>query len=193
MISTEIPTRLLLAIRHGDEEAKEKLLSIVYATLYKVAQRQLERLRPGRTLDTTALVHEAFLKLFDESQVTFQDKTHFFALSATVMRQILVDYSRRRRAAKRGGGLPPVPLHASPEPTLQIEHRVVKILDLDTALTRLAALNTRLSQVVELRFFGGFSIEETAQVLAISPRTVIEDWRKARAFLYRMLNQHEAG
>lgn len=192
MASTDIPSQLLIAIRHGDEEAKEKLLSIVYATLYKVAHQQLERLRPGQTLNTTALVHEAYLKLFDHTTLTIHDQTHFFALSATVMRQILVDYARKRLSKKRGSGRPPLPLHPSHEPTLQIEHRVIKILDLDAALTRLAALNARLSQVVELRFFGGFSIEETAQALAISPRTVREDWRKARAFLYRTLTQEEA-
>lgn len=192
IVPEEIPTHLLVALRHGDEQAKEKLFSLVYATLREMAHRQLKRLRPGQTLDTAALLHEAYLKLFDQSRLTIQDQTHFFALSATIMRHNVIDYARKRQAQKRGGDAAPASLHPEQGPAFQFEERVVNILDLDAALSRLAALSARLGQVVELRFFGGLSVEETAQVLRISPRTVKEDWRKARAFLYRALIQEEA-
>ncbi len=189
MASKEIPTRLLLALGQGNEEAKEKLFLLVYDTLREMAHGQLGRLRPGQTLDTTALVHGAYLKLFDQTALTIQDQTHFFALSATVMRQIVIDYARKRQAQKRGGRVAPVSLHSGQEPVFQFEDRVTKILDLDAALTHMATFNARLSQVVELRFFGGLSVVETARVLGVSPRTVKEDWRKARAFLHRFLDQ----
>lgn len=189
MASKEIPTRLLLALGQGNEEAREKLFLLVYDTLREMAHGQLGRLRPGQTLDTTALVHEAYLKLFDQTALTVHDQTHFFALSARVMRHIVIDYARKRQAQKRGGPVEPVSLHSGQEPAFQFEDRVTKILDLDAALTHMATFNARLSQVVELRFFGGLSVVETARVLGVSPRTVKEDWRKARAFLNRFLDQ----
>lgn len=189
MASKEIPTRLLLALGQGNEEAREKLFLLVYDTLREMAHGQLGRLRPGQTLDTTALVHEAYLKLFDQTALTVHDQTHFFALSATVMRHIVIDYARKRQAQKRGGPVEPVSLHSGQEPAFQFEDRVTKILDLDAALTHMATFNARLSQVVELRFFGGLSVVETALVLGVSPRTVKKDWRKARAFLHRFLGQ----
>ncbi len=192
MASEIISAQLLADLRRGDEAARDRLFSLVYALLREQAHEQLGRLRPGQTLGTTALVHETYLRLRTQTALTVQDQSHFFALCATVMRQILLDYARRRQTQKRGGGALPTPLHEAEEPVLQIEDRVVRILDLDAALTRLSTLNARLAQIVELRFFAGLSVEETARVLAVSERTVKEDWRKARAFLYRVLYPSDA-
>ena len=184
-----IPTRLLIALGQGHEKARDELIRHVYTALSQMAHRQLRRLRPGQTLDTSALVHSAYLKLFDQTRLTLQDQAHFFALSAMVMRQIVIDYARKRQAQKRNGHVVSTPLSLRHEAAFQIEDRLAQILDLDAALTYLVTLNARLGQVVELRFFGGLSVNETAQVLGVSPRTVKADWRKARAFLHRALHQ----
>lgn len=163
----------------------DELVPLVYDELRVIARRQLRRQWGGHTLDTTALVHEAYLKLSDPSRADFHDRAHFLAVAATAMRQILVDYARRRTARKRRGDgvrLPPVGAPAGGE------DRAAEMLAVDEALTSLSALDGRLARLVELRFYGGLTVEETAEVLEVSERTVKRDWRKARAFLYRALS-----
>jgi RNA polymerase sigma factor (TIGR02999 family) len=176
-------TGLLAALREGDRGALDRLFPLVYRELHDRAHRQLARRRPGDTLSTTALVHEAYLKLTDSAHQSYQDRVHFFAVASRAMRQILVDYARRTAAAKRGGG------HAvslDPEAVADLG-RAEELLALDEALTHLEKLDGRLARIVELRFFGGLSVEETSDALEISPRTVKRDWRKARAFLYQAI------
>jgi RNA polymerase sigma factor (TIGR02999 family) len=177
---------LLLDVREGETGAVEDLYGAVYDDLRQMAHFQLRRRQPGATLNTTALVHEAYIKLFDQSRVSVQDRSHFFALSARAMRQILVDYFRRGQAQKRGGGLTAWSLHESQVP---IEARGDVLLALDEALTRLTALNERLAQVVEYKFFGGMTEEEIATILDLTPRTVRSDWRKAKMWLTRELSE----
>ncbi|HRC84036.1 MAG TPA: ECF-type sigma factor [Thermoanaerobaculia bacterium] len=172
-------TRLLRASAAGDREAFDRLMPLLYGDLRRIAHRQLGRLRPGQTWNTTALVHEVYLKLADKDG-DYQDRAHFFALSARAMRQILVDYSRRRNAAKRGGVQVAETLdenfHAAAAEAEQV-------LALEQALARLAELDPRLVQVVECRVFAGYTEEETAQALAISLRSVQRYWMRARAWL----------
>ena len=177
-------TKLLISLREGAEEAGEQLFPAIYDELCKIAHRELNQRRSNQTLNTKALVHEAYLKLIDQSQAGWDDRSHFFAVAALAMRHILVDHARRRNAQKRGGNAPRTLLD---EEQINIEECAGHLVALDEALTQLAALNERLSRVVELRFFGGLSIEETAGLLATSARTVKRDWRKARAFLYGQL------
>jgi RNA polymerase sigma factor (TIGR02999 family) len=177
-------TRMLVALRGGDNEVMNALFAAVYDELHGIAHRKLGYLRAGETLNTTALVHEAYLKLVDQSGVSWQDRAHFFAVSAKVMRHILVDYARRRLAKKRGGDVQTIVIDDS---KLGTGERASEIVALDSALSQLSELNERLSKIVELRFFGGLSVEEAAEVLKVSPRTVKRDWRKARAFLYQAL------
>lgn len=177
-------TRLLAAYRAGDRNAVNQLFSVIYNELHEAAHRQLARGRPGDTLGTTALVNECYLKLVDSAQRSFEDRRHFLAVAAKAMRQIVVDYARRNAALKRGGGL----AAASLDPAqLADPGRSEEIVALDEAVTRLAAIDDRLARLVECRFFGGLSVEETAEVLEISPRTVKRDWRKARALLFDSL------
>ena len=180
-------THLLHAHRQGERDASDRLFSLVYDELREMAHRQLLRRRPGRTMNTTALVHEAYLKLFDRAESSWEDRAHFMAVSARAMRHILVDHARRVRAEKRGGGA-----HRT-ELTTNIGGKDFRfeILDLDDGLQQLAALNPRLSKVVELRFFGGLSVKETAEVLGVTTRTVDRDWYKAKAFLYLHLRGPE--
>jgi RNA polymerase sigma factor (TIGR02999 family) len=173
-------TDLLLQLRGGSPEAMERLFALVYEELRRVAHRQLQRERPGHTLGTTGLVHEAYLKLVDQTRVEWQDRAHFFRVAAWAMRRILVDYARRYRAVRRGGGLE----HVSLEEGAAIAERAETLLALDEALERLATLSERLSQVVECRYFGGLTEEETAQALGVTTRTVQRDWAKARGWLY---------
>jgi RNA polymerase sigma factor (TIGR02999 family) len=188
-------TRLLAAVREGDGNAMDRLMAMVYDELHAMARRQLRRRNPGQTLTTTALVHEAYLKLVDHPGATWQDRAHFLSVAALAMRHILVDSARRRVAKKRGGEGIRVPLEdlhlGNEEPSA--ETRAVEILSLDRALTSLAGLNERLSRLVELRFFGGLNEEETAEVMGTSERTVRRDWRKARAFLFQALGGEAAG
>ena len=177
-------TRLLLALRNGTDEAHAQLFPAIYDELCKIAHRQLNQRRSNQTLSTKALVHEAYLKLIDQAQARWDDRTHFFAVAAIAMRHILVDHARRRKAQKRGGHAQRTLLD---EALINVEACAGQLVALDEALTRLTDLSERLSRVVELRFFGGLSIDETATVLATSPRTVKRDWRKARAFLYSEL------
>ncbi|MBI1766088.1 MAG: sigma-70 family RNA polymerase sigma factor [Acidobacteria bacterium] len=179
-------TQLLLAWGAGDEAALAQLMPLVYAELRQVAARHLRRQRPGHTLQTTALVNEAYLRLIDSSQVRWQNRAHFFAVSAQLMRRILVDFARSRQNLKRGGGAQQVSLD---EALAVAPERGADLLALDDALTRLAALNPRQAQVVELRYFGGLSEEESAEALKVSLRTVQRDWKLARLWLYRELNQ----
>ncbi|HEY2289860.1 MAG TPA: sigma-70 family RNA polymerase sigma factor [Thermoanaerobaculia bacterium] len=182
-------TRLLAAARQGDGGAMDRLMPLVYDELRAVARRQLRRLRPGQTLDTTALVHEAYLRLVDQTAAAWQDRAHFLSVAGVAMRHILVDAARRRIAKKRGGeGLRITFDELRPgQDGTDASRRAVEILDLDEALTSLAARNERLRRLVELRFFAGLTEEETAQTLGTSERTVRRDWLKARAFLFLAL------
>lgn len=173
-------TRMLDDWRRGDVSAVDRLLPAVYREMRDLARAQLRRLRPGNTLDTTALVHEAYLKLVDHTRADLRDRNHFFAVASRAMRQILVDHARARAAQKRGGGMDALPLEEDGTP---VAARAAEIVAVDQALTRLEALDPRLVRLVELRFFSGLSVEETAEVLDVSDRTVKRDWQKARALL----------
>jgi RNA polymerase sigma factor (TIGR02999 family) len=179
-------TNLLLAWGEGEEAALEKLMPLVYEELRRLARSYMNRQRPGHTLQTTALVNEAYLRLIDSSQVQWQNRAHFFAVSANLMRRILVDFARSRGNLKRGGGTQRISL----EQALEISaDRSAELVALDDALKTLATMNSRQSQIVELRYFGGLSEEEVATVLKISTRTVRRDWSLARAWLYRELTK----
>ena len=177
-------TQLLQAWSAGEPGALEKLTPLVYRELHRLAKRYMAQERSGHTLQTTALVNEAYLRLVGSSQVSWQDRTHFFAVSAQVMRHILVDFARSRRYQRRGGGEERVSLEEGVVVSRQQSGAVVAV---DEALKVLEAVDRRKSQVVELRFFGGLSVEETAQALGVSPETVLRDWRLAKAWLLREL------
>lgn len=179
-------TGLLLAWRGGDGSALDRLFPLVYDELRHIAHRQLGRERPDHTLQTTALVHEAYLKLVDQTRAQLSDRTHFFAVAARAMRRILVDYARRHRAAKRGGAQAPASLD---DTTLVADQRADTLLGLDEALARLAEVDERLSRVVECRFFGGLTEEETADALGVTARTVRRDWIKAKGWLHQALQE----
>jgi RNA polymerase sigma factor (TIGR02999 family) len=180
-------TGLLTAMGDGDALARDRLFALVYGELRARARQQLARMRPGETLDTTALVHEAYLKLASRAQANYTDRAHFFAVASRAMRQILVDYARRASAQKRGGGASAVSLDDD-DPGCGVPTHADALLALDAALARLAVLDERLARVVELRFFGGLSVEETAEALQSSPRTVKRDWRKARILLFEAVS-----
>jgi RNA polymerase sigma factor (TIGR02999 family) len=183
-------TGLLLAWRSGHTNAADQLFSAVYDDLRRVARHQLRRERAGHTLDTTALVHEAYFRLVDQTRTDWTDRAQFFAIASRVMRRILVDHARRRRAGKRGGARVAVTLGAADDhvstPSLGDE-RAGTLLAVDDALTRLAERDSRLARVVECRFFGGLTDRETGEVLGITERTVQRDWAKAKDWLYREL------
>jgi RNA polymerase sigma-70 factor (ECF subfamily) len=179
-------TELLAAWGRGDEQALEQLMPLVYRELRRLAHGRLGRERSGHSLQTTDLVHEAFLRLVDQQEAGWQNRSHFFAVAAQMMRRILVDYARARQYAKRGGGAEQVELD---EAMLVTSERAAEVVALDEALLRLAELDPRKSQVVELRFFGGLSIEETAEILDVSPGTVMRDWTLAKAWLQREISQ----
>lgn len=178
-------TQLLLAWNEGDESALEKLVPLVYEELRRLAKRRMRLERPDHTLQTTALINEAYLRLVDVRNVRWQNRAHFFALCAGLMRRILVDYARTRHYAKRGGGAQPVsldqPLPVAPE-------RSPDLVAVDDALHALAEVDARKAQVVELRFFGGLTADETAEVLKVSPETVRRDWKLAKVWLLRKLS-----
>lgn len=177
--------RLLTQARFGGREALDALFPVVYDELRGLARAQLGRFRPGETLNTTALVHEAYLKLVDHSRATFNDRKHFFTVAALAMRQIVVDYARRRAAQKRGGGAVHAQLDELDGSAVPVEAQAAAILALDGALTRLSGVDERLVRVVELRFFAGLSVEQAAELLEVSTATVKRDTRAARAFLVR--------
>src|SRR5208283_804273 len=185
MPSSHDVTQLLKAWTTGDEQALEKLTPMVYEQLHRVAQRCMAGERPGHTLQTTALVNEVYLRLVDCAKVNWQDRAHFFAVSAQLMRRILIDFARSRGYQKRGGGLAQVSLDeaatvcSEPDPNL---------VELDDALKSLAEVDARKSKVVELKFFGGLSTDETAEVLRVSAETVVRDWRLAKVWLLREMS-----
>ena len=178
-------TQALLDAYDGDKVAEDRLWAIVYPRMREIAHRELLGERRGQTLNTTALVHEAYLKLVDQTRCTWRNRAQFFALACRAMRRILVDHARHRNAQRRQAQKDPVPLEAA---VAIAETRSEDLLALDEALTRLAAMNERLGKVVECRFFGGLSVEETAEVLGVSTRTVERDWKRAQAHLYRALH-----
>jgi RNA polymerase sigma factor (TIGR02999 family) len=175
-------TQLLVAWGDGDQAARDELMPLVYEELRRLAHQCLRRERPGHTLQTSALLNEAYLRLVDQKNIHWQDRSHFFGIAARLMRQVLVDYARKRRYAKRGGDARRVSLD---EAMIASEERAADVVALDDALKSLAEIDPRQSQIVELRFFGGLSIEETAEVLAVSPGTVMRDWTLAKAWLRR--------
>ena len=177
-------TDLLLQIRVGDPGAMDRLFPLVYDRLRHMAHQALRREHPDHTLGTTGLIHEAYLKLVDQTRAEWRDRAHFYAVAALAMRRILVDYARRHRRAKRGGGQRPVSLD---EGAVSLDQRADNLVALDEALTRLAELSPRLSRVVECRFFGGLTEGEIAEALGVTARTVKRDWAKARGWLYQEL------
>ncbi len=179
-------TALLHACREGDPEAREQLYAVVYDHLRHVARAQLRREQHGHTLNTTALVHEAWFRLADPGRLAAQDRSHFLAIAARAMRQVLVDHARRHNAERRGAGVRPLDLDAH---EIAVQDRADQLVELDEALARLAAFAPRLAQVVECRFFGGLTEEETAAVLSVTERTVRRDWVKARAWLQAELGE----
>ena len=181
-------TKLLAAWGNGDETARDELMPLVYQELHRLAHHYMNRERPGHTLQTSALVNEAFVRLIDQKDVQWQNRAHFFGIAAQMMRRILVDHARSRASAKRGGGAPHVSLA---EVAIVSDERAAEVVALDNALLNLAAVDERKSQIVELRFFGGLSIEETAEVLAVSPGTVMRDWTLAKAWLRRAVTSDE--
>jgi RNA polymerase sigma-70 factor (ECF subfamily) len=175
---------LLRAWSNGDQSALEKLTPFVYDELHRLAHSYMQRERSGHSLETTALVNEAYIRLVDYKRMQWQNRAHFFAISAQLMRRILVDHARRHNL-KRGGNLQRVPLE---EIAVVDSERGADLVALDDAMTALARLDARKVQVVEMRFFGGLSVEETAEVLNISPVTVMRDWSTAKAWLYREMS-----
>ncbi|MGH9661592.1 MAG: sigma-70 family RNA polymerase sigma factor [Bryobacteraceae bacterium] len=182
-------TQLLKAWSQGDMAALEKLTPLVYDELRRLAHRYMGRERAGHTLQATALVNEAYLRLVDASSVQWENRTHFFAVSAQVMRRILVDFARSRNYQKRGGGARDVSLDEALVVSLD---RASEMVALDDALSALSAVDARKARVVELRFFGGLSVEETAQVLGVSVETVQRDWKLAKVWLLRELQRGES-
>ncbi|HVO78534.1 MAG TPA: sigma-70 family RNA polymerase sigma factor [Candidatus Bathyarchaeia archaeon] len=178
-------TRLLQAWSNGDERALEKLIPLVYDELHRLARRYMAGERSGHTLQTSALVNEAYLRLVDAQRLNWQNRAHFFGVSAQLMRRILVDFARSRRSLKRGGDTLTVSLE---EGSIVSRARGADVVALDDALKTLAAMDARRSRVVELRFFGGLSAEESAEVLKVSPETVLHDWKLAKVWLLRQLS-----
>jgi RNA polymerase sigma factor (TIGR02999 family) len=180
-------TRLLQEWSDGDSAALDKLLPLVYQELRRMARRYMGQQQPGHTLQTTALIHEAYLRLVGQEEKRWENRAHFYGVAAQAMRHILVDYARARHTAKRGGEARAVSLE---EAAIVSDERAAELVALDDALETLARLSPRQSRVVELRYFGGLSVAETAEVLKISPDTVMSDWSQAKAWLYRTLNRN---
>ena len=188
--STHEVTQLLKAWTTGDEQALEKLTPLVYEQLHRAAQHYMAGQRSGHILQATALVNEVYLQLIDCGQMNWQDRAHFFAMSAHLMRRILIDFARSRGSLKRGGGALQISLDEAPSVGSEPDPNLVA---LDDALKALAAVDERESKVVELRFFGGLSIKETAEVLKVSVETVQRDWRLAKMWLLREMSQGNQG
>jgi RNA polymerase sigma factor (TIGR02999 family) len=183
--SSQPVTELLLAWSNGDQTALERLAPLVYGELHRLARRYMAQERPDHTLEATALVHEAYLRLVDSKNMHWQNRAHFFAVSAQLMRRILVDFARSRRYQKRGGERRQVSLD---EALVVSRERAADLVALDDALRALAKLDPRKSRVVELRFFGGLSVEEAAETLGVSGDTVMRDWKLAKVWLLRELS-----
>ena len=178
--ATHEVTKLLKDWGAGDKSALDNLMPLVHDELHRLARQHMRREQPGHLLQTSALVNEAYLRLVDASQVDWQNRAHFFGIAARLMRRILVDDARRRHRDKRGGCAIPVPLDEAADLP---QEQAANLVSLDDALKALAAIDPRQSEIIELRFFGGMSIEETAEVLKVSPGTVARDWTFARAWL----------
>jgi RNA polymerase sigma factor (TIGR02999 family) len=187
--SVERVSKLLLNWGQGDQNAREELIPLVYVELRRIARRYLWQERPDHTLQSGALVHEAYLRLLHEKTPQWQNRAHFFGVAAQLMRHILVDHARSRLAAKRGAGAPRLTLDSN---ISLPQKREVDLVELDDALTKLAMLDPQQSRLIELRFFGGLSIEETSLVLGVSPATVKREWATARAWLQREMRQKGA-
>ena len=185
MLSTQSVSLLLDQWNSGDREALDQLMPLIYEELRKMARRYMRQQNPGHTLQTTALIHEAYLRMVKQPEKQFQNRTHFFGVAAQAMRHILVDYARARNTNKRGGGVRPISLE---EAALVTQDRAVELVAFDDALKELERLSKRQSQVVELRYFGGLSVDETATVLEVSPDTVMRDWSMAKTWLHRALS-----
>jgi RNA polymerase sigma factor (TIGR02999 family) len=181
-------TELLVGWSNGDKEALDRIVPIVYDELRKQAARYLRRERAGHTLQTTALIHEAYIRLVDQKNVRWQNRAHFFGISAQLMRRILVDHARTKGRAKRGGSDIRVSLD---DTNLIAKGTDLDIIAVDEALERLAQIDEQQSKIVELRFFSGLTVEETAEVLKISPATVKRDWSMAKAWLHREISRNE--
>ena len=184
--SSQEVTRLLLAWRNGDQEALERLTPLVYAELRRMAHRFMRRERPDHTLQSSALVNEAYIRLIDCHQVDWQNRAHFFGIAAQMMRQILIDHARRHARARRGGGLRQVSFE---ETAVVSVERAAELIALDDALNDLAAFDISKSRIVELRFFGGLTNEEVGEVMGMTLRTVEREWRKAKAWLRRAISK----
>ena len=182
-------TQLLRAWSDGQREAFAKLMPLVYSELHRLARHYMRRESPGHILQTSALVNEAYIRLIDANRVNWQNRAHFYAISAELMRRILVEFARSHQSQKRGGGIRPVSL----EDGLETAPERLDLAALDDALKALAAFDLRKSRVVELRFFGGLSVEETAAVLKVSPETVKRDWKLAKVWLLRELSGKDDG
>jgi RNA polymerase sigma-70 factor, ECF subfamily len=184
--STQEVTRLLIEWGNGNHSALEQLMPLVYAELHKMARRYMNRQNPPHTLQTTALIHEAYLRLAGDSAKLWQNRAHFFGVAAKAMRHVLVDHARARCSVKRGGVVRAFRLDEEIDTSGE---RMAQLIALDDALIDLAKLHPRQSEVIELRFFGGLSVEETVEVLKVSPETVMRDWRIAKAWLHGELNR----
>jgi len=181
-------TQLLVDWSNGNQAALDQLMPLVYTELRQLAHRYMRRERLGHTMQTTALIHEAYLRLVDQTKVRWENQAHFFGIAARLMRQILIEHARSHTRAKRGGGAVTLSLD---EAALVSQARAAELLALNDALERLAVVDPRKSRVVELRFFGGLSVEETARVLNIAPNTVLRDWRLAKAWLHREISHEQ--
>jgi len=181
-------TQLLQAWSNGDQEALDQLIPLVYDQLHQLARHYMAGERPGHTLQTTALVNEAYLRLVDARRLNWQSRTHFFAIAAELMRRILVEFARNRRRQKRGAGATLVSL----DEELRAPAETADLVALDDALKALAAIDARKSRVVELRFFGGLSVEEAAEVLKVSPETVMRDWKLAKVWLLHAMRAEKS-
>jgi RNA polymerase sigma factor (TIGR02999 family) len=184
--STHEVTQLLIEWSKGDKAALNRLMPLIYEELRRLAHRYMSRERPGHTLQTTALVNEAYVRLINRKNIHWRDRTHFFAIAAQLMRSILVDHARSHAYAKRGGGARKLTLD---EAILGSQERAAEVVALDDALKGLGKIDPQQSRVVELRFFGGLTIEETAKVLGSSPATIKREWNSAKAWLYREMNK----
>ncbi len=179
-------TQLLIEWSNGDKAALDKLMPLIYDELRRLAHHYMSRERPGHTLQTTALVDEAYVRLVNRQRVHWQNRAHFFAIAAHLMRSILVDHARSHAYAKRGGGAHKIPLD---EAMVISQERAAEVVALDDALEQLTRIDPRQSRIVEMRFFAGLTIEETAEVLSLSPATIKREWSTAKAWLYHELNK----